>query len=401
MKILHIHDKLAPIGGVQRYISDLNMGLKESGHESIAVRICNKKNDYVYENDYVIRSYSRILRGIRTWASLKDIIIMENPDIIHLHSVFTTRSPYIMYFLKRMRPTVYTLHDVKPLCHWGTKIRPGQDTVCTTPLGITCLTDGCYSPFSNGSALKDLYNMPMRHLFLRVCKTLDRVIVANTYFYEELMAYGFPEERLALIPLFTDKETSGWETPSGERIILFVGRLSEEKGVIPFIKMLHLIRDREWMAEVLGEGPQLIEAQRLAEALQLKKRIVFRGALSSDEMDKHYARCRLVVVPSMVPENFCLVGVEAMAFGKPVVGFRLGGIPEWLRDKINGFLVDPGDLQSMSEKVLLLLEDQRLSDQLGQRGREIVEREFQKSLHIKRLFDVYEEAIGTYTGGYE
>jgi len=95
-------------------------------------------------------------------------------------------------------------------------------------------------------------------------------------------------------------------------VILFVGRLSEEKGILSFIAMLDLIRDSRWLAEIVGEGPQEREARRLIEALGLGGRVLLRGPVAFDELDEYYRRCSVVVVPSVIPENFALVGLESL-----------------------------------------------------------------------------------------
>jgi len=100
-----------------------------------------------------------------------------------------------------------------------------------------------------------------------------------------------------------------------------------------------------------------------------------------------------VVVPSVIPENFVLVGLESLAFAKPVVAFRVSGITEWLRDGVNGFLVEPNDLQAMGNRVRRVLESDSLAAELGRNGEGIVRTEFTRERHIAVLLSAYKDAL--------
>lgn len=100
-----------------------------------------------------------------------------------------------------------------------------------------------------------------------------------------------------------------------------------------------------------------------------------------------------MVVPSIWPEPFGLIGIEAMYFGKPVVAFDVGGISEWLKDRENGFLVKFPDKKQFAERIKLLLEDSSLTEKFGRNGKEMVKRFLNKEEHINRLLQIYHEVI--------
>lgn len=390
MKILHVHDKSSPVGGVQRYLAGLEEGLGRRGHRSVRVRLSRESRGAALEAaGYLAETSQGPLRGRRAARSLRGILAAENPDVVHLHSVFTTMAPGVVRFLAKRSATVFTLHDVKPLCYWGTKIVPATRQLCVMPVGWGCVRSRCYSPLGTASPLKSLLRMPLRHALLAAYRDLH-LIVANRYFHQELVRLGFDEARLSLIPLSTEAIEGVAPDPSPDRHLLFVGRLSEEKGVLSFLRMLALLPGRKWTAEIVGNGPQESEARRTAVELAIGDRVRFRGPVDPADLAPLYRGCRAVVMASAVPENFGLVGTEALAHGRPVVAFGIGGVVEWLDDGVNGFAVPYGDLQAMAERVHRLLDDPALAASLGKEGRRIVRERFGSNEHARKMEEVYE-----------
>ena len=106
-----------------------------------------------------------------------------------------------------------------------------------------------------------------------------------------------------------------------------------------------------------------------------------------------YQKASVVVVPSIYPEPFGLVGLEAMAHSRPVVAFRVGGISSWLKDGKNGFLAKPADFVSLGEKIDLLLRDRKLAKKMGAFGHQLLTKEYDPEKHLARLVETYESAI--------
>ena len=397
MKILQVHDKHGKndsIGGVQRYLDELEEGLGRRGHRIVRVRLARNAGQVRQEAaGYVTATSQGLRQGWRAARGLRQIVAAEKPDVVHLHSVFTTMAPGVVRLLGRLRATVFTLHDVTPLCYWGTKIVPATRQPCISPVGWRCVQQRCYSPLSTASPVKNLLRMPLRHALLRAYRDLH-LMVANRFFHQELLRLGFDETRLALIPLPTDPGPADDDVsdPSADKHLLFVGRLSEEKGVLSFLQMLARLAHRDWTAEIVGDGPQEQEARRTTAQLGLGDRVRFRGRVDPADMTPLYRSCRALVMASAVPENFGLAGVEALAQGRPVVAFGIAGVLEWLDDGINGFAVPYGDLDAMAERVGRLLDDPALAASLGREGRRSVRERLGTDEHARRVEEVYEAA---------
>jgi len=405
MKILHVHDKQQVAGGVRTYLRELVEALRHEGHQTAVVRLQKGVKGVRRDNDeYLVRTSVGPSSSAGALRALQDVMCSERPDLVHLHSVFTTMGPAAVRGLARMLPTVMTLHDIHPIFSWGLKSLPNGPASKETRrfIGRFARGPGVTLPVR----LKQVSAWPLRRLLAREYRRLDAILVANSYFRDELLARRFEPGRLRFVPLFTSKSAGtggGGHAPGPARrteppSILFVGRLSEEKGVLSFIAMLDRLRDSAWVAEIVGDGPERGSAQRLVETLGLAGRVVFRGAVPFDELDDYYRRSRVVVVPSAIPENFALVGLEALAFSRPVVAFRRSGITEWLRDGINGFLVEPGDLRTLGDRVLRLLESETLAAELGRNGERIVQAEFTRERHMAALLSAYEDALSGRAG---
>jgi glycosyltransferase involved in cell wall biosynthesis len=110
-------------------------------------------------------------------------------------------------------------------------------------------------------------------------------------------------------------------------------------------------------------------------------------------MSGFYARARLVVVPSMIPESFGLVGIEAMACARPVVAFDSGGIRDWLPDGDVGFLVPRGDLRTLAARIDLLLADDTLVEAMGAAAQRRVELLYRPHAHLAGLVGLYEAVV--------
>ncbi len=396
MKILQINDTYRNLGGAERYLLGTCNALEEMGHQIVIISSAEKdhisvrgRKEYFVPPSYGARS------TLKTWGIYSEIVERENPDIIHLHQAHYFVSPVIIRRLCQLKPMVKFVHDVRFFCPLGTKVIPSANALCYAPVGIQCFQQkGCY-PFcgEHGSVFANMHKFLLVSYELRVSRMLDTIIVGSHYMHDELVRNGFAADKITILPCYTDLVMGCTETPQEKGLILFVGRLFKEKGVPQFMEALRFLKNAQWHAEIVGEGDFRKEAEELAKQSGLEQRITFRGQLSEEEVARCYKRCSMVVLPSMMPESFGLVGIEAMSWGKPVVAFDTGGIREWLVDHKTGFLVERGDTKGLAEKISLLLDDESLAKEMGERGKERVKHAYSKEAHITKLLIIYEEAI--------
>jgi glycosyltransferase involved in cell wall biosynthesis len=118
----------------------------------------------------------------------------------------------------------------------------------------------------------------------------------------------------------------------------------------------------------------------------------FLDYVNSDDLKKYYASCNLFVGPSLY-ESFGLIYLEAMSFGKPVIGCGVGGVPEVVDDGYTGILVPPEDYEALAGAIVGLLSDNRKLSEMGINARALVENKFSREIMAKRTLDLYESVI--------
>ena len=140
---------------------------------------------------------------------------------------------------------------------------------------------------------------------------------------------------------------------------------------------------------MVGDGPYCSKLLKLAERLGLSDRIKFVGRVSSDELRGLYDWCDVVVVPTITPEPFGRVAVEAMSRGRPVIGTATGGLSEIIDDEQTGYLIPPATPSAIAEKLLLLENQRGLVTKMGTRALEKCKMVFDQSVITNQVFDVY------------
>jgi len=219
------------------------------------------------------------------------------------------------------------------------------------------------------------------------------MVAASRFIRDILLNNGFYSDRIDVIPLFT--YVPKLEALEGSRdinLVIAPGRIVPEKGFQYLIRAFQKV-DRKAQLLIVGDGPFLDELKTLATRLGQSERIFFPGWLAKDHLADLYRKCSIVVLPSVAPETFGMVGIEAMAHGKPVVAFDVGGISEWLKNGETGFLVPPRDIAKLGEVITFLLDRPDLAQEMGMKGRKYVSERFLAHHHVDRLISVFERAI--------
>lgn len=240
-----------------------------------------------------------------------------------------------------------------------------------------------------------LLNMSWRR---KETEKVDRVIAPSFYIKSEAARNGIEENKVELIPHFTEKNITGeWNEGEGSNI-LFIGRADPLKGLGVLLEALILIRNDSWTAHIICSGEGAEDYRNLVRSLGLEGRILFHGGVDYADLDDYYKKASLVVFPSVSVESFGLVGIEAMSFGKPVVAFDVGGPREWLLHGETGYLVERGNAKELARAINVILKDPPLANQMGRKAMNRVNHLFRKEGHVEKVFKVYESVIKERTG---
>jgi glycosyltransferase involved in cell wall biosynthesis len=180
-------------------------------------------------------------------------------------------------------------------------------------------------------------------------------------------------------------------------VILYVGRLVERKGVDDLIKAFKIVRSKipDVTLEIVGDGPERNNLEKLVSSLSLSDYVLFRGVLTGHKLQNAYDRSYAVVLPSkkihtdFADEGLGLSLIEASMFGKPLVGTRNGGIPEIIEDGYNGFLVNEADPLSLADVLIRLINDRGLAKSLGRNSYIRAKKLFTWESSAERLLRLY------------
>jgi glycosyltransferase involved in cell wall biosynthesis len=156
-----------------------------------------------------------------------------------------------------------------------------------------------------------------------------------------------------------------------------------------------LVKDRhpDVLLRICGDGPMRSAFENLSVRLGLKDNVVFSGWLRGQDLQFAMDSSRMLVVPSAWREPFGLVAIEAMMNARPVIVSDRGGLVETIRDGIDGYIYQPGDIFELAAKIDNLLADKNLARQLGDSGRLRALDKFDMSLTAERYLELYKRAI--------
>lgn len=389
MRILQVNQFCGSKGGTELYVDLISNELLSRGHHVslLCEQPASNHREYKYKvhQIYGIAQYFP-KRDNDVMAALDRVVELENPDVINTHNIHSSQ---VTQFFLKSRPTLRYVHDHTLFCPRGKHYDSGIS--CAHPFGVRCLLNSyvpfaCFGAFSSRPWLTSRYFRSFDET-IKTNRKLKKLLVASKYMKTCLLQNNFSDEMIELLPYFTDVPDE--ITPIGDHL-LFVGRLIPEKGAHLLLDALSLLPDSSKLV-IVGEGPQDYRSmlvQRISR-LNLKSRVRFAGAVEHSELAGFYQACNLVVFPSIWPEPFGIVGIEALSFGRPVVAFDSGGTRDWLAEGETGFVVPRGDVRALVEKVKHLLDSSELATAMGEKGRTMVAKDFNREVHMKRLLQIY------------
>ena len=220
-------------------------------------------------------------------------------------------------------------------------------------------------------------------------RNADKIRTLTNYFAERIKEVA-PRKDYFIFPTFTDIDYFLEEkNTSFKKYILIVAVLSPVKNTETLIDAFSGVHKQfpDFKLVVAGEGPSAGDLVSRVKDLGLENSVVFTGKLSIQQVREAMKDCYVFVLPSL-SEGFGRVLIEAMALGKPIIASRVGGIPEIVKDGENGFLVEPKDTELLAEKLSLLLRDETLAKNMGNRGYEFCKARFSNKKYVENFVDL-------------
>jgi glycosyltransferase involved in cell wall biosynthesis len=384
-RTLTIGEALGYFGGLEQFVIQVAGVLKERGHKHWLLYEHPTGNDEekyksVFEDTAPIPPDGDI-DFYRKFVS--EVCEKWKPDVALLHK---TRNTAFLEALVERVPTITINQDHYIYCLRETRYFPVNRAICTYPLSWKCIARGCCigRPLRHGF-IPTFQSLSARRKMLNAQRRAHRAVVLSEHMKSELVLNGFDPERVDVIPGFTRVPENEFPPVSDDSdILLFVGQVIRSKGLDLLLNALKLLKHPARL-RVIGKGTALDANVVLARQLGISDKVDFVGWVPHDSLDKYFKEAAVVVVPSAWAEPFCLVGIESMARSRPVVAFKVGGIPQWLQDGKTGILAREISAQALAESIDTLLGDRDLARRLGAYGRKRAMEEFSPSVAGDRL----------------
>jgi len=304
----------------------------------------------------------------RTVHQLAGIIHRHQPRILHMHFTrFNGPYPWLARALGVER-VFLTDHDSRPAVSKPARAptwkRLAAAVVSRPVSGVISVSDYGYR------ALADMDLFPARKI-RRIYNGVD-------------LSHAILDSASA------ERFRRDFSIPAHRSIVLQVSWIIPEKGIEDLLEAARLVTAKNSAVQfvIVGEGAYRSAFMSRGVELGLGDHVTWTGVIG-ESLAPAYSAADVVCQASRWEEAFGATIAEAMSYARPVIGTRVGGIPEVIRHGETGFLIPRGDAAALAEKILLLLEDRGLRERLGQAGRCLAEEKFDLRKNVNELLQLY------------
>ena len=384
-RVLIVHNRYQQRGGEDTVVEAEAELLRRKGH---AVELLERHNDEVGAVSRLALA-AQTVWSQRTVRDLHAIAARFKPDIVHVHNTLPLVSPSVFWAAHRVQlPVVQTLHNFRLLCPQAMFLRDGK--VCQDCLGHVpwrAVQHACYRGSPAQSAV--VVAMLQTHRAMGTWrKGVDRYIALNTFSRDKFIEGGLPAERIGIKANFVDLPAP---PPRPRQGLLYVGRLSEEKGIRVLAQAWQQSPPQAGLT-VAGSGPMQSELSGLPGVTLL-------GALPAASVAERMAGAVALVMPSICYENFPRTLVEAFACGLPVITSRLGAMASLVEHGRTGLLAEPGDADDLAQQMAWAVRHPERMLEMGRNARQHYETNWTGDVNHRQLIAIYDEAAAAFRAG--
>lgn len=385
MKILMVHNKYQIPGGEGQTFERESRLLEQYNHQVYR---------YTRANQEISNNISRFEAGLRAIWSKEDyskicqVIEEFKPDLIHIHNFFPLISPAIHHAAKTKVPVVQTLQNYRLWCLNGYFIRNQSPCeICLNqPFALPGIFYKCYrDSYAQSSAVA---LMQASHRLLRTWQNkVDRYIVTTDFFKQKAIQGGLPSHKIFIKPNFVSPDPG--ESFSKDNFLLYVGRLSPEKGIQMLVSVWMNYPDLPPI-KFIGKGPMENVVQKASHQLST---VEYLGQLPSEQVYEWMGRAKALVFPSQWYEGLPLTIVESFAKGTPVIASRLGAMESLICHHYSGLHFEPGNIEDMVRQIRWLDDHPKEWLIMRKNARQEFEAKFTAEKNYQMLMAIYQQAI--------
>lgn len=375
MRILQISPYFHPyVGGQERYVRSLGRALVDRGHavEILTSNFPKRETSEVIDGIQV-RRFNFLCRPLNNPISFTVFLHLAKHfadfDIIHTHNEHAAVSLYSALVKSYSK----------------------------TPLVVTCHGQLRFDNFT-----KDFIEKCYSKSFgAKVLRKADKVVAISNSDKTYIHSLRVPIDKITVIPNGVDLNRYNYQASNplnmsfeGNKVVLFVGPLIKRKGPQVLIQAIpQIVKDSPDVIFLFaGGGNYKKKAEELTVRLGVDKYTRFTGYVTEEKLHSLYRHSNLFVLPSF-SEALSYTILDAFVFSKPVVSTLIPCIQDYLRGST--LLVQPGDSEALAEAVILLLNEKKLAEELGAKGRRLVETHFSWDIAVNKMLETYQQVLNS------
>jgi len=399
ISVVNISQNYYVRGGSDRYFFSLGELLEKHGHQVIPFASNQPQNQQTDWSKYFPRGVdfeqpnpmdiSRFLYSAPAAKAINRLVKENQPQIAHLHIYYGQLTSSILSPLRKAGiPIIQTLHEYKLVCPVYTMISHGE--VCEDCQGHD-FWKAAIKKCNRDSFSRSVLSAVEAYLAqqLGAIEKVDHFITVSDFQRRKLIELGVPQEKLTRVHNFIDISHVVPSQKQGEYFLYF-GRLEKLKGIFTLVEAAAAIPDVPLI--ILGDGEAREELETWIEERGITH-IKVLGAKGGEELKEFIANSICSILPSEWYENCPLAVLESLAYGRPVIGTNIGGIPELIIDGVDGYIVPCKDVAKLRARLVYLAEHRDEALEMGAKGRKKVETQFCAEKHYQEILDVYHKVI--------
>lgn len=376
--ILQVHNSYVDIGGEDIVVAREKSMLKEAGYNVIQHTVSNKDLDSISKK---LKTAVALPYSYKQKRALKKVLERHKPDVVHVHNFLPILTPSIFYACNEVGiPVVLSVHNYRLLCSNGLLYR--DSGVCeeciSKKIGWPAIKNGCYQ----NSRIKTIFPVISNAVHSGIntwSRHISKVIFLTDFSRKIFMRshINFKPSQVVVKPNFV--EDRGYRYDKKD-YFLFVGRLSEEKGILYIIEGCIKTKSR---LKIAGQGPLEEAVRNYAAQYDF---IEYYGFQNQEELRELYLHAKALITASQMYETFGLVITEAFSYGTPVIAPDFGAARHLVKEDYNGALYDKKDLDSM---IKVLTHFKKDKTPLNKGARLSFEKEYSESKNLELLLQIY------------
>jgi len=384
MTIGALHNEYQRKGGEDLVFSNEVNLLRSLGHSIKELVVTNKTISGIVGK---LRVAFNVSDSVSSREKVAQFLARSDVDLVHIHNLFPILTPSVYdACVEAEIPVVQTLHNYRTICPGSLLMRDGKVCEkCVTGSPYQSVLHGCYRDSQIGTLA--VARMVNYHRKSNTWNTkVNRFIALTEFAKAKFVEAGFDPKKIAVKPNFIpDPISPGTDLNKRNRTALFVGRISQEKGIRTLTRAW---KQMSLELVIAGDGPLLDSLSSTNRSGSIR----LLGPQSNAQISDLMLNARFLVMPSEWYEGFPMVLAEAFAHGLPVLASRLGGMREIIENGATGLHFEAGNAHDLSEKAQWLLDHSNECRRMGENARNKYLAKYTPRKNYDMLMRIYEEA---------